>query len=58
MDRERSIQRYPCEIKVDVIPSSNAGRDLGQMAEDFQDERNKKNPDSEQNTLRMMPLKR
>ena len=39
------------EIKVDVIPSSNAGRDLGQMAEDFQDERNKKNPDSEQNTL-------
>ena len=51
MDRERSIQRYPCEIKVDVIPSSNAGRDLGQMAEDFQDERNKKNPDSEQNTL-------
>ena len=39
------------EIKVDVIPSSNAGRDLGQMAEDFQDARNKKNPDSEQNTL-------
>lgn len=39
------------EIKVDVIPSSNAGRDLGQMAADFQDERNKKNPDSEQNTL-------
>lgn len=39
------------EIKVDVIPFSNAGRDLGQMAEDFQDERSKKNPDSEQNTL-------
>ena len=30
------------EIKVDVIPSSNAGRGLGQMAEEFQDERSKK----------------
>ena len=39
------------EIKVDVIPSSNAGRGLGQMAEDFQDERSKKNPDSEQKIL-------
>ena len=39
------------EIKVDVIPSSNAGRGLGQMAEEFQDERSKKNPDSEQKIL-------
>ena len=39
------------EIKVDVIPSSSAGRNLGQMAEDFQDKRSKKNPDSEQKIL-------
>ena len=39
------------EIKVDVIPSSNAGRNLGQMAEDFQNERNKKDPDGEQKVL-------
>lgn len=39
------------EIKVDVIPSSNAGRGLGQMAEEFQDERSKKNPDGEQKIL-------
>lgn len=39
------------EIKVDVVPSSTAGRTLGQMAEDFQDEINKKNPGSEQKTL-------
>ena len=39
------------EIKVDVIPSSSAGRNLGQMAEDFQDKRIKKNPDSEQKIL-------
>ena len=39
------------EIKVDVIPSSSTGRNLGQMAEDFQDKRSKKNPDSEQKIL-------
>ena len=39
------------ENKVDVIPSSSAGRNLGQMAEDFQDKRSKKNPDSEQKIL-------
>ena len=39
------------EIKVDVSPSSSAGRNLGQMAEDFQDKRSKKNPDSEQKIL-------
>ena len=39
------------EIKVDVIPSSSAGRNLGKMAEDFQDKRSKKNPDSEQKIL-------
>ena len=39
------------EIKVDVIPSSSAGRNLGQMEEDFQDKRSKKNPDSEQKIL-------
>ena len=39
------------EINVGVVPASDAGRDLGQMAEDFQDERSKKNPDSEQKIL-------
>lgn len=32
------------EIKVNVVPSANAGRTLGQMAEDFQDEENRKHP--------------
>ena len=46
------------EIKVDVIPSSSAGRNLGQMAEDFQDKRSKKNPDSEQKILTHDPIKK
>ena len=39
------------EIKVDVIPSSSAGRNLGQMAEDFHDKWSIHNPDSEQKIL-------
>lgn len=39
------------EIKVDVVPSANAGRAISQMAEDFQNERNKKNPEDEQKIL-------
>ena len=46
------------EIKVDVIPSSSAGRNLGQMAEDFQDKRSKKNPDSEQKILKHDAIKK
>jgi TP901 family phage tail tape measure protein len=39
------------EINVGVVPASDAGRGLGQMVEEFQDERSKKNPDSEQKIL-------
>lgn len=39
------------EIKIDVVPASDAGRSLGQMAEDFQNERNRENPGGEQKIL-------
>lgn len=39
------------EINVGVVPASDAGRALGQMAEDFQNEENRKHPKQKPETL-------
>lgn len=39
------------EIRVDVLPSPNAGRSFSQMAEDFQNEVNRKNKNKKPNAL-------
>ena len=42
---KRKLLRTPHgEINVGVVPASDAGRALGQMAEDFQNEENRKHP--------------